>query len=78
MCIDCYVNGENYIILVGLLNGQIMRLYISDEGGLTADEFVRTHADLIANPDIKLSNCKFESENIRKSFESQFKDYFTI
>lgn len=79
MCIDSYIdeNGES-LILVGLLNGQIMRLQADGLTKISASEFITTHADLIADPDINLSSCKFEDDSAKKSFIRQLKDYFTI
>lgn len=66
------------LILAGLLNGQIMQLSIDDTGKITVSEFVKTHADLISNPDVILSTCEFESDDEKESFIRQLKDYFTI
>lgn len=79
MCIDSYITeDDNNLILVGLLNGQIIRLQTEDIKNLSVSEFITTHADLIANPDINLSSCKFEDVNAKESFVRQLKDYFTI
>lgn len=71
MCVEAYDN----LILVGLLNGQIMSLDIVDDKKISASEFVSTHANLIANPDIDLSSCTFDD---KETFKSLLKDYFTI
>lgn len=71
MCVESYEN----LILVGLLNGQIMNLDIVNDKKISASEFVSTHANLIANPDINLSSCTFDDKG---TFKSLLKDYFTI
>lgn len=71
MCVEAYDN----LILVGLLNGQIVSLDIVDDKKISASEFVSTHANLVANPDIDLSSCTFDD---KETFKSLLKDYFTI
>lgn len=79
MCIDSYATEDDQLLIfVGLLNGQIMKISTNDMIKIVASEFITTHADLIANPDINLSNCIFEDTNAKESFKRQLKDYFTI
>ncbi len=71
MCVEAY--GD--LILVGLLNGQLMKLNIENDMNFSASNFISTHANLIANPDIDLSSCTFDD---KETFKSLLKDYFTI
>ena len=70
MCVDA--QGE--LVLVGLLNGEIKRIQI-EETGCSASDFVVTHADLLANHSINLSNCLIDD---KAKFKEQLKAYFTL
>ncbi len=73
ICIDVLDD----LALVGLLNGQIMRLNFTSDT-ISVSDFINTHADLIANHDIDLSTCVFENDQTKRSFIDLLKDYFTI
>lgn len=70
MCVDA--RGE--LVLTGLLNGEIKRIRLS-ESGCSISDFGVTHADLLANHSINLSNCIIED---KAKFEEQLKVYFTL
>lgn len=75
MCIDAYIEDDFNLILIGLLNGQMMELKISDDDKIDISNFVETQSNLIAKSNINLKECKFEDKD---SFTQQLKDYFTI
>ena len=71
MCVD----AREDFILVGLLNGEIKRIQLT-ESGCTVSDFAVTHADLLADHRIDLRNCTIIDDKLK--FEQQLKAYFTI
>lgn len=70
LCIDV---SNNNMIVVGLLDGQIIEMFI-DNNKFKTRPLIKTHANLYSTPDVDLSRCLFEDE----SQKSQLKGYFTL
>lgn len=79
MCLRCY----NDNVLIGLLNGDIMQASLSiDEsknsgmkGTLITKKVIRTYADLISCPSVKLRQCICDE---KEELKSQLQGYFTM
>lgn len=70
LCID----KADGLILVGLLNGKIVKICTDGKNVLVSD-FLTTHAGLMAGYSTDIRNCKIKN---RKIFEKQMDNYFII
>ena len=68
------ISSKGNLILVGLLNGKILRIDSSSEG-FTYTDFAFTHANLYSTPNVDISECDIQDE---EAFVAQLKDYFSI
>ncbi|MDB8750481.1 WD40 repeat domain-containing protein [Ruminococcus bicirculans] len=70
-------NGD--LILVGLLNGKILQVVMTDNSensfNFSYKDFAFTHANLYSTPNVDLSECEIQDE---ESFKAQLKDYFSF
>ena len=63
------------LILIGLLNGKITRITITEDNFDYDDDFAFTHANLYSTPNVDISVCDKPDED---AFVAQLKDYFSI
>ena len=75
MCLRCY----NETVLIGLLNGDIMQATISESSEkneiMVTQKVIRTYADLISCPSVKLRQCICDE---KEELKSQLQGYFTV
>ena len=69
------ISSRGDLILVGLLNGKILKITFSDNGFKCSD-FVFTHANLYSTPNVDIGGCDIQDDEA--TFFDQLKDYFSI